>query len=110
MNGTHLWRFVSLAQLESDFLIVSNQFINNINQTINMTENTQELFQTKQKNIDRILNKTVLDIAIFSTIGWSVGLVAGLFFHQKAPIRNLMAGIGGSYGFVNNKYSLKQFV
>jgi hypothetical protein len=68
-----------------------------------------EPFEIKQRKIDNILNKTVLDIGVFSIIGWTVGLGAGLFFRQKLPIRNLFAGIGGSYGFVLNRIHLRQF-
>lgn len=64
----------------------------------------------KQKKIDTLLNKMLLDISVFSAIGWTVGLGAGLFFHRKAPIRNLLAGVGGGYGFVNNRMSLKRIV
>lgn len=64
----------------------------------------------KQKKIDTLLNKMFLDISVFSAIGWTVGLGAGLFFHRKAPIRNLFAGVGGGYGFVNNRMSLKRIV
>lgn len=63
----------------------------------------------RQRRIDNILNKTVLDIAVFSGIGWTVGLAAGLFFHSAQPIRSLFAGVGGSYGFVANKVNLKQY-
>jgi hypothetical protein len=63
----------------------------------------------RQKKIDNILNKTVMDIGVFSVIGWTVGLGAGLFFHRSRPIRNLFAGIGGSYGFVVNRVNLKKY-
>lgn len=66
--------------------------------------------ENRQKKIDTLLNKMFLDISVFSLIGWSVGLGAGLFFHRKAPIRNLLAGVGGGYGFVNNRMSLKPLV
>ncbi len=73
--------------------------------------NEQELNPlAKQKKIDTLLNKMLLDISVFSAIGWTVGLGAGLFFHRKAPIRNLLAGVGGGYGFVNNRMSLKRIV
>lgn len=80
-----------------------------------MTDNSRFDFASelalnqRQKKIDNILNKTVLDIAVFSAIGWTVGLAAGLFFHKAAPIRNLFAGVGGSYGFVANKVNLKNY-
>ena len=65
--------------------------------------------ETRQKRIDNLLNKMVLDISVYSVMGWTLGLGAGLFFHRKAPIRNLMAGAGGSYGFVINRMNLKQY-
>ena len=52
----------------------------------------------------------LLDITVFSAIGWTVGLGAGLLFHRKAPIRNILAGVGGGYGFVSNRVSLKRYV
>ncbi len=64
----------------------------------------------RQTKIDNILNKTVLDITVFSAVGWTVGLAAGIFFHQAAPIRGLLAGVGGSYGFMNNKRNLKPYL
>ena len=64
----------------------------------------------KQRKIDNLLNKMVLDITVFSGIGWTAGLAAGLFFHRKAPIRSVMAGIGGGYGFVSNRMALKGYV
>jgi len=63
----------------------------------------------KQRKIDNLLNKMVLDISVFSVIGWTVGLGAGIFFHRPQPIRNLLAGVGGGYGFVVNKASLKHY-
>jgi hypothetical protein len=50
-----------------------------------------------------------LDIGVFSALGWTTGLAVGIFFHRKAPIRNLLAGLGGSYGFVNNRVSLRPY-
>lgn len=63
----------------------------------------------RQRKIDNILNKTVLDVAVFSALGWGVGLGVGLFFHKAAPIRSLLAGVGGSYGFVANRVNLRKF-
>lgn len=65
--------------------------------------------EQRQRSIDTILNKTVLDITAFSAVGWTLGLAAGIFFHRAAPIRNIFAGIGGSYGFVNNRVALKKY-
>lgn len=66
--------------------------------------------QVKQKKIDNLLNKMLLDVGVFSALGWTAGLFVGLFFHRNAPVRNLLAGVGGSYGFVNNRVSLKHLV
>lgn len=65
--------------------------------------------EQNQKKLDNLLNKMFLDITVFSAIGWSVGLAAGLLFHKKAPIRNLLAGVGGGYGFVSNRVSIQRF-
>lgn len=71
---------------------------------------TKELnLEERQRKIDSILNKTVLDVAVFSALGWGVGLGVGLFFHRAAPIRSLLAGVGGSYGFVANRINLRKF-
>jgi len=74
-----------------------------------MSETQAELV-SKQRKIDNLLNKTVLDITVFSAAGWSVGIFAGLFFHRPAPIRHLLAGAGGSYGLVSNRISLKKYL
>jgi hypothetical protein len=71
--------------------------------------NAELTLDHRQRKIDNILNKTILDIAVFSAIGWTFGLGAGIFFHRSAPIRSLFAGIGGSYGFVNNRLHLKKY-
>lgn len=65
---------------------------------------------TRQRKIDNILNKTVLDITVFSAVGWTAGIIAGFFFHNAAPIRHLFAGAGGSYGLVTNRVNLKQYL
>jgi len=64
----------------------------------------------RQRKIDNLLNKMVLDISVFSAVGWTVGVGAGIFFGRRAPIRNLLAGVGGGYGFVNNRMNLKHYV
>jgi len=50
----------------------------------------------------------VLDISVYSAIGWTAGLAVGMFFFKKAPVRNILAGMGGGYGFVANRRSLKR--
>lgn len=54
-----------------------------------------------QKKLDTNLNKTFLDVAAYSLLGLSVGFVASLVFHRR--IRYFAAGVGGSYGIVENK-------
>jgi len=75
-----------------------------------MTDNTQLSLIERQTRIDNILNKAALDIAVFSVIGWTIGIGAGIFFHKAAPIRSLLAGMGGSYGFVANRTNLKAYL
>ena len=66
--------------------------------------------ENNQLKIDNLLNKMVLDISVYSALGWTAGLAVGLFFSRKTPIRNMMAGIGGGYGYVNNRMSLKKYL
>ena len=66
--------------------------------------------ELRQRKIDTLLNKMLLDISVFSVIGWTVGLGAGIFFRNKAPVRSLLAGVGGGYGFVSNRMNIKSFV
>jgi hypothetical protein len=75
-----------------------------------MADNTQLPLIERQTKIDNILNKTALDIAVCSLIGWTIGIGAGIFFHKAAPIRSLLAGMGGSYGFVANRTKLKAYL
>jgi hypothetical protein len=75
-----------------------------------MAETGELTLFERQRKIDNILNKTALDIAIFSVLGWTVGIGAGVFFHQAGPIRSLLAGVGGSYGFVANKVNFKSYL
>lgn len=69
--------------------------------TFAITERTLTLDQ--QKRLDTILNKTFLDLAVYSLVGYGVGIGLSIFFKQKSLIRNFAAGIGGSYGFALNK-------
>jgi hypothetical protein len=56
-----------------------------------MAENAPLSLIERQTKIDNILNKTALDFAVFSVIGWTIGIGAGIFFHKAAPIRSLLA-------------------
>ena len=69
--------------------------------TVNIAERTLTLDQ--QKRLDTILNKTFLDLAVYSLAGYGVGIGLSIFFKQKSLIRNFAAGIGGSYGFALNR-------
>jgi hypothetical protein len=62
---------------------------------------SQASSETYQKKLDTVLNKTFLDLGTFSLLGFGVGLVASIFFHR--PIRYVAAGVGGSYGIVQNQ-------
>ena len=63
----------------------------------------------QQKRLDTILNKTFLDLAVYSIAGYSIGVGLSIFFKQKSSIRNLAAGIGGSYGFALNRANFARF-
>lgn len=61
------------------------------------------VFELKQRELDTILNKTFLDLGAYSLLGYGAGMLASVFFTRGRPIRNLLAGVGGSYGLVINK-------
>lgn len=69
------------------------------------TERTLTLDQ--QKRLDTVLNKTFLDLAVYSLAGYGVGLGLSIFFKQKGIVRNIAAGIGGSYGFSLNRANFR---
>lgn len=60
----------------------------------------------QQKKLDSLLNKTFLDLTVYSLAGYAFGIGLSVFFKQKSIIRNLCAGVGGSYGFALNKNKL----
>jgi len=60
-----------------------------------------------QKKIDTSLNKTILDVILFSGAGYMIGCGVSLFFHKKFVIRNMVAGVGGSYAFILNQSQFK---
>ena len=63
-----------------------------------------------QKKLDTVLNKTVLDLFTYSTMGYIGGIMAGIIFKQRYAVRNLAAGIGGSYGYLLNKNSFNKII
>ena len=72
-----------------------------------MSEAPTQLEQ--QKKMDTLLNKTLIDLVVYSGIGFTAGMAASIFFKNKSVIRNVWAGVGGSYGFMINKHQFKQF-
>jgi hypothetical protein len=52
---------------------------------------------------DTILNKTALDLIVFSGIGYTAGVLLSVFFKNKLMARHLTAGMGSSYAFCINK-------
>lgn len=63
---------------------------------------SQASSETYQKKLDTVLNKTFLDLGTFSLLGFGVGLVASYFLPQTS-IEYVAAGVGGSYGIVQNQ-------
>jgi len=51
-----------------------------------------------------------LDLVVYSIGGYAIGFGASLLFKNKAPIRNVLAGLGGSYGFAINKANFNHIV
>lgn len=66
--------------------------------------------EAHQRKLDAVLNKTFIDLATFSLMGYAIGIGASLFFKRSAPVRNFVAGLGGSYGIVQNKASFKSLI
>ena len=60
---------------------------------------------SKQKQLDTILNKTVLDLFLYSGLGYVAGFGVGLLFKARYPVKYFVSGIGCSYGFTLNKDS-----
>ena len=57
-----------------------------------------------------MLNKTVLDLCVYSGFGFVGGLAVGVFFKKPYVIRNFAAGVGGSYAFALNKGSFNKIL
>lgn len=64
--------------------------------------------ESEQRKVDTILNKTFLDVGVFSLFGYGVGLVASIFLHR--PIRYVGAGVGGSYGVTQNQELFRKLI
>lgn len=61
--------------------------------------------ESKQRELDTILNKTVLDISSYSIAGYTAGLFVGVVTRRPYWTRNMLAGLGGSYGYVTNRHN-----
>lgn len=66
------------------------------------TYETSDMYIHQQK-LDTILNKTFLDLVVFSGMGYVAGIGASIFFRHRLPIKSVAAGLGGSFAFVNNR-------
>jgi len=75
-----------------------------MNTAVGIAERNVTLDQ--QKRLDTLLNKTFLDLTVYSIAGYALGVGLSIFFKQKSLIRNFGAGVGGSYGFALNKNKL----
>lgn len=64
----------------------------------------------QQKKLDNILNKTLIDLGVFSLVGYVAGIAVGIFFKNKHIAKNLMAGVGGSYAIVSNQNRINTLV
>ena len=52
----------------------------------------------------------MLDLFMYSAIGYGVGTGVSLLTRNRYVVKNLIAGVGGSYGFVINKDSLNYMI
>jgi hypothetical protein len=66
--------------------------------------------EDQQRKLDTTLNKTFLDLGVFSLIGLTIGMGASLFFRRGYAIRNFAAGFGGSYAIVQNQNSFTKLI
>jgi hypothetical protein len=54
--------------------------------------------------MDIILNKTALDLVVFTAVGYAIGMGAGIMFRNSrfisiGTIAYIGAGVGGGYAF-----------
>ncbi len=59
---------------------------------------------------DTILNKTGLDLLVFSALGYSAGVALSVFCRNKLLARHFTAGMGSSYAFCINKDSFSKLI
>ena len=52
---------------------------------------------------DRILNKTALDLFVFSALGYAAGFCVCIFFKHKSAVNWFTAGMGSSIALGINK-------
>lgn len=59
---------------------------------------------------DTILNKTALDLIVFSGLGYATGIALSVFCRNKLLARHFTAGVGSSYAFCINKDSFNKLI
>lgn len=75
-----------------------------------MAEVIEVTAEDQQRRLDTTINKTFLDLGVFSLLGFTVGVGASLFFRRGYIIRNFAAGFGGSYAVVQNQNSFARLI
>jgi hypothetical protein len=59
---------------------------------------------------DTLLNKTALDLFVFSALGYGMGVALSVFCRNKLLARHFTAGMGSSYAFCINKDSFNKLI
>lgn len=77
-----------------------------------MSSYTDKLFETpivtkEQLNRDRLINRTVIDLAVYSSIGFLAGGMLSIFFKRKAAFTTFSTGFGCGLGFTENSKHFK---
>jgi len=60
----------------------------------------------RSEKIDILYNKTVIDIFLYSGVGYVTGFALSIFFKNKSASRSIMTGLGCGYGFSSNKQAI----
>lgn len=59
---------------------------------------------------DTLLNKTAIDLIVFSALGYGAGVALSVFCRNKLLARHFTAGMGSSYAFCINKSSFNKLI
>lgn len=57
-----------------------------------------------------MLNKTLIDFALYSSIGYAIGFGTSLLFKRKSAIRIFGVGMGCGYSFNKNRSAFNRIV